>query len=336
MRTRSIALPILVGAAIAVSPLISRADRVASLHVHGGSDADRAALDKALHAALTALGHTTPTDAEILQGEGAAGAFENQSTGLVAIGKTTSSEWVVTVTIVSTAPKRVEAKACQVSSGRVESLARDLDPKGDLATQLREMLALMLRPQGVGDDPLPWESASAKAAASSSSSAPESASTPSSPSEPRFGATHPFALGVSAGAFDLAARGEGAQGTRSVGAVSVFASYALLANAPIVDVFLRVGSLFGPAGALGAEAGGRILARVSPSIAIGGALSAGLFAETSGNETKRALFGVAPVLAIAISPRFQLDFDLGSLRVAPGSGGAFVFVGGEANAVIRF
>src|SRR4051812_11978606 len=71
------------------------ADRVARLHAHGGAEGDKLALDRATETAVHALGHTTATDAEVLQGEGAAGSLLGTSAGLVAVGKTTNSDWVI-------------------------------------------------------------------------------------------------------------------------------------------------------------------------------------------------------------------------------------------------
>jgi hypothetical protein len=338
--------------ALSLAPSIVHADRVAPLHAHGGTDADRAAVDKALRAALAALGHTSPTDAEVLQGEGAAGSYENQSTGLVAIGKTTGSEWVVDVTTIATptsappgaTPKRIEVKACQVSTGRVETLARDVDTKKDLAAQLREMLALMLRPQGVGDDPLPWEtpgaassaSASTSTSASSAPSAGADAGAVAAPPEPRFGATHPLFFGVSGAAYDFAGRPDNVEGKRGIGSISAIGGYTVYTDGPIVDVFGRVGSFFGPGPALRLEAGGRALARVTTGVAIGGGATAGVFAETAGTKSTRALFGLDAVVAFALSPRFQIDLSIASLRLAPGTGGALVFLGAELTAAARF
>src|SRR4051812_34759777 len=108
--------------ALAGSLLAPRAlaDRIARLHTAGaGADSDKLALDAATDAALHQLGHTTATAAEVLQGEGAAGDLAGTSKGLVAIGQTTGSDWVVLATIVSKSSAgttRVEVEACQVST----------------------------------------------------------------------------------------------------------------------------------------------------------------------------------------------------------------------------
>jgi hypothetical protein len=49
----------------------------------------------------------------------------------------------------------------------------------------------------------------------------------------------------------------------------------------------------------------------------------------------RLTLGVSPVLAIALGKTFQLDFSLPAVRLAPGSSGALVFVGGEVAIVAR-
>ena len=339
MRPRPFACAIALTLAAIPAPVL--AERIAPLHAIGAAaDGDRASIDRALRVALGDLGHTTPTDAEVLQGEGAAGASIAKSAGLVAVGKTTGAAWVVQATLTPPvtpgARPRVELSACAVDSGRVESLARDLDPKADLVAPLREMLALLLRPQGVGDEPLPWETNEPGKTKGSTASAGAMIGEPASLPPRRFGAEAPWSVGLGVGAFDLAHRPAGASGGRGVGAWSAVAAVTVTSRGPIVDVLARVGGLFGPGPAFRGELGARVLAPLGAAVAIGGAASVGVFAGTANAKVVRPLVGVDAVLALAPSPRWQLDLDLLGLRVAPGSDGALVFLGAEATLAVRF
>src|SRR6185369_9046679 len=115
---------------------------------------------------------------------------------------------------------RLELEVCQVESGRVESLARDLDPSSEqqASDQVAEMLALLLRPEGIGDADVPWKSGAARKSkpkpappagpatmASPPAPAPRSFEEPEDLVEHDYGEGHPFAIGASIGmtsAFD--------------------------------------------------------------------------------------------------------------------------------------
>ena len=73
------------------------------------------------------------------------------------LAKETGADWVV-LPSASPAPEgyRLELTAFQASSGRVESVARDIGA-GTVHAQIREMAEVLLRPKGVGTAALPWE-----------------------------------------------------------------------------------------------------------------------------------------------------------------------------------
>jgi hypothetical protein len=313
------------------------ADRVATLHSRGvAPEGDRATVYKAADAATKALGHTGATEAEVLSGEGAAGDLIGTSAGLVAVGKATSSDWVVEATVSSNASgMRVEMKACQVSTGRVEMLARDIDPKQDIVEQIRQMLALMLRPQGVGDDPLPWNSEK-KPKPPETKVEPKKPPEPKTPAEPppNYGEGGLVAVGGGGGALYLASRPQNASGSRLAGTWSIEAAVAL-PTVPHLELTARGGGFFIAAGALRAEFGARYLlpfGRLAFGLGVGG----GILAQTSGAKTVRPLLAVDPLLAFAITKRIELDLSLASFRFAPGDAGALVFVGADLGLLARF
>lgn len=78
-------------------------------------------------------------------------------TEYVAVGEATNADWVVVGTIEpAVLSDRVEIHACLVNLGRVESVAREVD-KTKAREQIREMLQVLLRPEGIGVGAMPWE-----------------------------------------------------------------------------------------------------------------------------------------------------------------------------------
>ncbi len=338
-RTRTLARALAFGASLAVALFSgdALADRVATLHSRGPApEGDRATIYKAADAATKALGHTTATEAEVLSGEGAAGDLIGTSAGLVAVGKTTSSDWVIEATVFSSASgMRVEMKACQVSTGRVETLARDIDPKADMVEQIRQMLALMLRPQGVGDDPLPWSSEK-KPPKPKDDKPPPKPPEPEKPSEPppKYGEGGLFAFGASGGALYLASRPEHARGSRITGSWSLQAAISV-PSVPHLEITGRAGGHFLTAGAVRAEFGARYMIPLG-RLALGFGGGAGVLAETGGARAVRPVLAIDPLLAFAITRRIELDAALGSFRYAPGDEGASLFVGVDLGLLLRF
>jgi len=338
MRTRG---PLLAGVALSIAALLSSgealADRVATLHSRGvAPEGDRATVYKSADTAVKALGHTTATEAEVLSGEGAAGDLIGTSAGLVAVGKTTSSDWVIEATVSASASgMRVEMKACQVSTGRVETLARDIDPKQDMVEQIRQMLALMLRPQGVGDDPLPWDT-DKKVKPPEKKVEPEKKPEPPKPTEPppKYGEGGLFAVGAKGGALYLASRPEHASGSRLAGTWALEVAVAL-PTVPHLELTAGGGGFFIAAGALHAEFGARYMLPFG-RLALGLGAGIGVLAQTSGAKSVRPLVVADPLLVFAITKRIELDLSLASFRFAPGDEGALVFIGGNLGLFARF
>lgn len=324
---------------------VALADKVATLHSKGTAPlADRTSMRTATELAAKGLGHVTVEEADVLQGEGAAGDKIGTSAGLVAVGKTTGADWVVVPSVASNVyGTHVELTACQVATGRVETLARDLDPKIEPTQQMREMLALLLRPQGVGDDPLPWEKdKKLPGATSASASASTSASVPPPPLPPPptppvvYGDGGKVALGVGGGAYDLVARPEQATGKRFAWSWSLDTAFTIT-RVPHLEVLARFGGVHGPGNALHGEVGARYFVVQTGRLAFGPELFLGGFGQLGGAKTMQLLVSAAPSLGIALTHSVQLDFDLGRVMVATGAGaGSVVLFGGEAAILARF
>jgi hypothetical protein len=346
-------------AALSSVALVAHGDRIASLPTRGAAPlAERDAIKTATDAAAAGLGHVLVSSAEVLQGEAAAGPKAGTSEGCVAIGKATSADWVLDATLVSKegaskegAPKegaskqgaskeepgsgrRIELRACQVSTGRVETLARDLDPKGDTQQQIREVLGLLLRPEGVGDDPLPWERPAAKPAPTT-----PSAPSPPKPDErktaaavPRYGEGSRLAIGAGGGLLGVVARPDGARGSRLSPTWSIRGAYLLR---PSIELTAQFSGLHGPGNALVGEIGGRFLHPIG-RFALGAGASLGVLGQLGGARTARFVARITPTVAWVISRHVHLEVDLGALRAAPGEGGALIFAGAEAALLARF
>ncbi|XXT18944.1 hypothetical protein WME94_52840 [Sorangium sp. So ce429] len=135
------------------------ADRVAMLPARGGTDAAaRSAAEADVARALAALGHTPAPDSAVAAAlKGVADGVADAADEYRAVSAQTGAEWVLTGTVEpAVTTTRVELTAYLASTGRVESVAREVD-RDQSSRQTQEMLAVLLRPEGVGVGALPWE-----------------------------------------------------------------------------------------------------------------------------------------------------------------------------------
>jgi hypothetical protein len=161
------------------------ADKVALLPSQGGTDAAaRSGLDSDLARGLTALGHTvisaTPAAAGVT--DGVADTPEEYR----AVGAATRADWVLGGLVepaVTTA--RVELVAYLVHLGRIESVAREV-PRERSTPAVQEMLAVLIRPEGIGAGEFPWERVNPKPPAPPppAETRPPSMVTPPAPAPP--------------------------------------------------------------------------------------------------------------------------------------------------------
>lgn len=149
--------------AIALAAGSAFADKIALLPSRGANasvdPAAVAALDIELAKDLLALGHSVVPAPEVAAAikrtvqDGVADTAEEYK----AVGAATKADWVVVGTIepaVGTA--RVELTAYLMSMGRVEAVAREVE-KARSEEQEKEMLAVLVQPQGIGVGDFPWE-----------------------------------------------------------------------------------------------------------------------------------------------------------------------------------
>lgn len=134
------------------------ADKVALLPSRGGADPSfRSVLDTDLARGLTALGHTVIAASP--SAAGVADAVADTLEEYRAVGAATHADWVLVGAVEpAVATARVELTACLVRMGRVESVAREVN-QTRTAPEVQEMLAVLVRPEGIGAGELPWEKA---------------------------------------------------------------------------------------------------------------------------------------------------------------------------------
>jgi len=139
----------------------AQADRVAVLPARGGTDdAARQAAQADIVRGLAAAGHTAVPESEVSATlwavlDGVPDTADEYRT----VGTATKADWVL-VGLVEPAvtTHHVEIFAFHAATGRVESVAREIEP-GKSAPQIQEMLAVLVRPEGIGAGELPWERA---------------------------------------------------------------------------------------------------------------------------------------------------------------------------------
>jgi len=322
-------------AATTLLSLDAVADKIATLHARGTAPmAEKTSVRAATETGAKGLGHAAITESDVLQGEGAAGDKAGTSEGMIAIGKTTGADWVIEPHVASSdAGTRVELKVCQVATGRVETLARDLDPKQDPAVQMREMLALMLRPQGVGDDPLPWNKKTAPKPPPAEVLPKEKPKPPPPVTPPiKWGEHGKFTVGV-AGAFGaIAVRDERAIGPRTFGAWAVHANVAL-PQARGLEITFRIGMMHGQGGAILGDVGGRYMLSLS-SIAIGAGANIGGFGAFQSGIAGVSL-GLDPTISLALARAVQLELAWKN-RYVPTKDTALLFTSAELALLARF
>lgn len=233
---------------------------------------------------------------------------------------------------------RLELEACQVDTGRVESLTRDVDAD-DAPNEIAEMLALLLRPEGIANAELPWSKGPHKPKPKPKPVAPPPPPPPP-PAAPKpshaYAEGHPFAIGPSIGISNALARPEGARGPSWAMPVGGAFGYAL---AQVPGLELRgvfTSQVIGPR-ALEMAAGARYAIGVAPSyrVFIGPELLAGAHVALGADKTARFLAHGAAFAAVGIGEHVQVEIA-GDLAAALGGSGTLLLGGGTTRALVRF
>lgn len=307
---------------------------------------------------MTKKGHSYATPDEMVSAEAAVkDGVPDTSTEYIAAGKAVSAPWTLVARVdrndypPSAAEEgyttyRVELEACQVGTGRVESLSREILP-GD-ADALAEMIALLVRPEGIGaNTEIPWERAGVgrpkpKPKPPASLPPPPAPAPALPPPEPRkarvvYGAGHPFSVGASIGISAALVRPDGARGPSAAMPIGGVLGYAFPDDVPGLELKLNVtGQALGPR-AVEASAGARYaFAPIGGApLFIGPELLLGAHVASGAEQTARFLTHGSLFIAYGITENLQAELA-GDLAVAAGGSGPLLLGGGTARIVVRF
>jgi hypothetical protein len=354
------------------------ADRVAVLPTRGPDDGGaRSAVDVEVTRALVAKGHSVVPEAETKAALGAVGdKVADTHEEYQQVGAATKADWVVVGTVEpAVVTSRLEITALLVSQGRVESVAREVEKARSLE-QTQEMIAVLLRPEGIGAGALPWEKQTKPKAGRpvpQPVAAPPKEPPPVRPSGrkvvhmdyafsredvwPAYAANRRVFVTAAQGFSVAATTPSGAQGGASSIVGHLRAGYALGDDG--LELFGQLGgNLFGPR-ALWIEAGGRwmftpslhaqppsgdyyaLSFHIGPELTLGPLvrLPTKLVAETAdyeGSAEAHFTLGAALDMVLAITPAFRLEAQVGNFRWIPTGEGSIVLFGATLGAQLRF
>ncbi len=351
MRLRAAAAALTFALATSVSSS-ALADKVAVLAFGQASSAGTKeqvdAARAATRSAVTSSGHTLPSDAEMLTAEMAVkDGVPDTSDEYRAAGRASGSAWTVSGRVEPRASGRyrLELEVCQVGGGRVESLAREIDP-AVAPQQIGEMLALLVRPEGLGTSDIPWEHAAppppAPPAPPPPPPKPEApAAPPPPPAKPAprhiYAEGHPLLLGASLEAMGAIARPSNAQGSSASLFLGGSLGYALDA-VPGLELRADVaGALVGPQ-ALLLDGGARYAFMLAPKttrLYAGPEVGLGAFVTLGADKTARFLGRGGGVVGMGLGPQAAVEL-FADLDWAPGGAGALLLGGGGARGIVRF
>jgi hypothetical protein len=328
-------------------PRLALADTVAVLPFSSSGNATSVDLDKAresTRAALEKSGKTLPTASEMLTAEMAyKGEHGGGTKGYQAAGRASSSDWTITGRVETHgATYRLELEACRVESGRVESIAREIEP-AKATDQIAEMLALLLRPEGVANADIPWERATPviPPAAPKRGETKVTTSAPEKPAEPpkpkhAYAENAPVNLALGGAVMSAAHRDPRAQGSATSGQIELTGGYAFsqvpgLEGRATIDV-----AVAGPQ-SFSADAGARYMLAIAPTLRVfaGPELGIGLFATEGAEKSARFFARGAVVGSVGLGEHAQIELA-GDAGWAAGGSSSLVLIGGALRGGFRF
>jgi hypothetical protein len=324
------------------------ADKVAVLPFGTSTGGTTSAqLDEARASTRTAilqLRHTLPSDSEMVTAQMAVqDGIADTSAEYRAAGRASSAQWTVAGHLDSHGVSyRLELEACQVETGRVESLAREVD-LSQAPAQIGEMLVLLLRPEGIGNTDPPWTRAAPKPAIPPPAP-PQQAAPPPPPPQPAvpedpslaYAAGHPVGVGLGIGALAAVKRAENARGSATAGVLTASFGYAI---EHVRGLELRAeltAGLLGPQSFTG-DAGARFMLPLvrRARIFVGPEIGLGAFFALGGDRAARLLVRGALPIAWAPDERWQIEL-VPEVDYAGGGTSALFLAGASARAVYRF
>ncbi|HNS99058.1 MAG TPA: hypothetical protein PLJ27_08965 [Polyangiaceae bacterium] len=241
----------------------------------------------------------------------------------------THANWVVSPVVhLTDGGVRLELTAFLASTGRCETVARELD-RDSLQPQVREMLAVLLRQEGVGTGALPWEkSPSALRSSPPGEKRIETEQTASSTQEPSR-SFMPL-LGATFGGSTTLARPEQAVGSSTAWQGGVRAG---IRFGEALELALGLRSNIAGPKATGFDLSARYGFRISEGIRVGPELAPGGFVQGGGAQRTSLSLRFSLVGSLDITPHISIEAQAGDITwVATGE--ESLFLGGATLAAV--
>lgn len=342
----------------------SWADKIAVLPFTSPKNVPKPELDEVrrwTREAVTKQNHAYATDNEMVSAEATIkDGVADTSQEYIAAGKVVGAQWTLTGRVervdypASKLPDgreeegyttyRVEIEAAQVNTGRVESLSREVLPD-EGPSDIAEMLALLVRPEGIANAEIPWERMGVRKPKRTPKPPPDKPVPPPAPPPPPtpeaprhvYGEGHPLAMGLSIGVTNALVRPDQARGPSWAMPLGATIGYAFPDQAPGFEAKANLTSqVIGPR-ALELSIGGRYA--LAPfrgiKVFIGPELLLGTHIALGADKTARFLLHGAAFLAVGITNNIQAEIA-GDLAPAFGGNGTLLLGGGTARLIVRF
>jgi hypothetical protein len=345
---------IFLAVALLLSAPAAWADKVAVLKFHGAglTTAELEAARATTRDAAVTRGHVFPTDAELMQAETAIhDGVADTSAEYRDAGRAAGADWTVAgrADANPSGGYHLELEVCQIASGRVESVARDIDGPTAKA-DVEEMLTFVLRPSGIGRETPPWLGRSKPKPPPPQPTPPPPPPTPPPPppkEEPKgpppppppppheYAEGHPVIAGLGLGVSSALKRPTRASGPTTSMIVDVYGGYALESLRGL-ELRANLGiTAVGPS-AFTLDGGARYAFAIATRFQLYAGPEVGLGAFVTEGAKKQAYFLThgSAFLAWEPHPMFQVEL-LGDLSAAVG-GDTFVLGGGTVRGSARF
>lgn len=326
------------GLAAGLTTGIAWADHVFLLPAEGQvpGEALSATLAKETRLAIVELGHSLVPDEQVAAAlaQIADGRADNADEFALLV-QGTNAAWVVAPIIhAAVGTHRLEVTAYQATTGRTESVSRDMDPNV-IHRQVVEMAGVLLSEQGVGTGALPWEQGGPPPTTTPSSTArAESQPAPESVPSPQQDAKglQPL-VGVTLGVGSAISRPEGATGSATAFQGGLRAGVEL--GVPLEFALGMRGNLTGPK-ATALDASARYWVELTPGVRLAPELAPGLFFMGGGAQDTSFSLRFTAVGAVDVASQVSLEAHVGDITWVPASGGTVVLGGATLAGVARF
>lgn len=355
--------PLALGLSLFFASGAAWADKVAVLPFTSGNNTARPELEEArrwTRDAVVKMSHTPATPDEMVSAEASVkdGVADTRQEYVTA-GKAANAQWTLVARVERDdhppaklpdgseeegyTTYRFELEACQVDSGRVESLSRELLVE-EATADIAEMLGLLLRPEGIANAEIPWERSARRPKPKPKPKAPEppppppaEPSPPPPPAKIVYGDKRPIALALVGGFTTAIERPSQARGPTAAMPIGVAFGYALPDAAPGLELRAELTSqVLGP-GAVEIAGGARYaLAPISGvRFFVGPELLAGAHVALGGDKATRFLAQGGAFVAVGVTELLQLE-AAGELAGAFGGSGTLFLGGGSGRVTVRF